>query len=159
MPRSGYGAVDLGAHRSGVALYAYTKGDDEDPTELVWCGLLDNDTLIEEAQVHARLSGSRVDFWVCETPQAYRRRRSTHNGVRALKEALRAIQEENPGEKFLETLPREWKGQVPKVVHNQRVLNALSHVEREKIVHNHNVIDAVGIGLWFCGRIGRKRGG
>ena len=61
-------------------------------------------------------------------------------------------------------LPQEWKGQVPKDVHNARVLKRLSP-EEFKIVETcgvpesllHNVIDSVGIALFHLGRLERRR--
>lgn len=56
--------------------------------------------------------------------------------------------------------PRTWKGTVPKAIHNQRVLAALTDEERARIPkkpqvkkHDHNIVDAVGIGLWKLGRM------
>jgi hypothetical protein len=44
--------------------------------------------------------------------------------------------------------PTQWKGQVPKPVHNRRVLAALTTVERVCVLDDHNVIDAVGLYLY-----------
>ena len=52
-------------------------------------------------------------------------------------------------------LPREWKGQVPKDIHNKRVMSKLNPDEVAIIEaikpasKRHNAIDAVGIGKWF----------
>ena len=63
--------------------------------------------------------------------------------------------------------PRMWKGQVPKPVHNRRVIKQLSASERVVYAHGtkgiapkkvHNVIDAIGIGLWRLGRVRNPRG-
>ena len=56
--------------------------------------------------------------------------------------------------------PRTWKGTVPKDVHNQRVLHALGQFEitllplrlRAK-TYDHNMLDAVGMGLWELRRL------
>lgn len=57
-------------------------------------------------------------------------------------------------------LPVTWKGTVPKKIHNQRVLNALTTEERELLPkrpragdHDHNMLDAVGLGLWHLRRL------
>ena len=61
--------------------------------------------------------------------------------------------------------PHAWKGSVPKDLHNERVLKRLTEDER-KILYAacradgkkvsvsllNNVIDAVGLGLWYLGR-------
>jgi hypothetical protein len=56
--------------------------------------------------------------------------------------------------------PRTWKGTVPKDIHNKRVLAALSKEELALLPKrprakdfDHNLLDAVGIGLWKLGRI------
>lgn len=58
--------------------------------------------------------------------------------------------------------PNIWKGSVPKAVHNERVLRALRPAEVEllprrprskKNPYDHNMVDAVGIGLWKLGRM------
>lgn len=50
--------------------------------------------------------------------------------------------------------PSDWKGQVPKKIHNKRTLAKLGKQEREILGEksDHNVVDAVGIGLWAIGR-------
>jgi hypothetical protein len=55
--------------------------------------------------------------------------------------------------------PRQWKGQVPKEIHNKRILAALSPEEKEAIEECpasllHNVIDSIGVGLFYLGRMG-----
>ena len=52
--------------------------------------------------------------------------------------------------------PREWKGNVPKSIMFKRILAKVREEEYPRIDNpkNHNVIDAVGIGLW---RIKRQK--
>lgn len=57
-------------------------------------------------------------------------------------------------------LPRTWKKQVDKRVHNARVLDRLSAAELALLTalrlpesKRHNVIDAIGLGLWALGRM------
>lgn len=61
---------------------------------------------------------------------------------------------------ILHVFPSEWKGQVPKLVMNDRVLKSLTTDERMRIVKvgakDHNTLDAVGIGLYHFGRINRR---
>jgi hypothetical protein len=62
----------------------------------------------------------------------------------------------------LEVKPATWKGQVKKEVHHARILKALLHeevllltafLEPVAKAKRHNVLDAVGLGLWALGRI------
>ena len=57
-------------------------------------------------------------------------------------------------------MPVTWKGTVPKKIHNQRVIDVLSEKERALLPfrprakdYDHNMLDAVGIGLWKLGRL------
>lgn len=58
--------------------------------------------------------------------------------------------------------PTTWKHSVPKEIHNQRVLAALRDAELDllpkrprskKNSYDHNMLDAVGMGLWKVGRL------
>ncbi len=53
--------------------------------------------------------------------------------------------------------PSEWKGQVPKGIMTARIMSRLTSMERKTIegagAKTHNIIDAVGIGLWKLGRL------
>lgn len=58
--------------------------------------------------------------------------------------------------------PAKWKGQTPKKVHNARVLAAMTPYERAiyeaapcAAGKRHNILDAIGIGLWVAKRLGR----
>jgi len=59
--------------------------------------------------------------------------------------------------------PKHWKGQVPKHIMYKRIMAALSDAELTALTSwlarlpkgsAHNVVDAVGIGLWYHQRIG-----
>lgn len=58
--------------------------------------------------------------------------------------------------------PHEWKGSVPKEIHNQRVLRELGVEELARVAkkprarkhpYDHNMVDGIGLGLWKLGRI------
>lgn len=58
--------------------------------------------------------------------------------------------------------PSEWKGQVPKEIMGRRIVSRLHQVEAERLTFalekipaslQHNLLDAVGIGLAFLGRL------
>lgn len=51
--------------------------------------------------------------------------------------------------------PRTWKGTVPKTIHNDRIVALLTEEEKALMpkrprakTYDHNMLDAVGIGLW-----------
>jgi hypothetical protein len=48
--------------------------------------------------------------------------------------------------------PGQWKGQVPKDIHNRRVLAKLTPAERALVPNDHNAIDATGLLLWALER-------
>jgi hypothetical protein len=67
--------------------------------------------------------------------------------------------------RIVETYPASWKGQVPKEIHHARVLKQLAddetrilapHARRFSKTHphgfDHNLLDAVALGLWFLRR-------
>lgn len=57
-------------------------------------------------------------------------------------------------------VPTTWKGSVPKGIHNERVLRALTPAELARVPRrprartpDHNAVDAIGLGLWKLGRM------
>jgi len=64
-----------------------------------------------------------------------------------------------PGTIITRYLPKEWKGQVPKDIMAPRILGKLSPTELQNLTlpgfktMDHDIIDAVGIGLKHLGRI------
>ena len=59
--------------------------------------------------------------------------------------------------------PRTWKGTTPKAIHHKRVLGALTAEERAILPrrpraknYDHNMLDAVGLGLWQLTRKGER---
>ena len=64
-------------------------------------------------------------------------------------------------QKPVTVFPADWKGNVPKDVMTERIRRALTDEERARIEKcpaslMHNVLDAIGIGLWTLGRINKK---
>ncbi len=100
------------------------------------------------------------DHCVSEFPRIYPGQRSKGDGNSLLSVArdagrLTSAFEEN---QITWVAPRTWKGTVPKAVMAKRILAALSPEERVLVPHLpkttlHNVIDAIGIGLWHLGRL------
>lgn len=60
----------------------------------------------------------------------------------------------------IRVFPHDWKGQTPPEILERRILDLLSPEELRNIKScpaglMHNVTDAIGIGLWHLGRMGR----
>ncbi len=52
-------------------------------------------------------------------------------------------------------LPRRWKGTIPKAIMGERILAKLTPAELARIPSGarHDVIDAIGLGLWYLKRL------
>lgn len=92
-----------------------------------------------------------------ERPQVYPRSKTNPNDLITLAIQVGRIIE-RVGLPTQTVLPREWKGQVPKGVMCRRITQALTPQERALLPglppsKLHNVLDAVGIGLWKKGRL------
>ena len=98
---------------------------------------------------------------VCvEVPVKYATRRSTHKDVDRMLEVVAEIKRAYPRDKFFGVSPFAWKGNTPKEIQAARILSALTKAEHDAITWprkslRHNVVDAIGIGLWRVGRLGR----
>lgn len=140
-------AVDPGEN-AGLAFFA--------GGELVWCALANDDFEIRGAW-------SVPDHMVIEIP-LYSDQTEGKDPQALIKLAIRAGQ-------WLERIkprvtrarrvyPGQWKGSVPKKIHNARVIGRLAPSEFARIPKLpesklHNVIDAIGLGLFALGRMGR----
>jgi hypothetical protein len=105
---------------------------------------------------------------IIERPQVYRASRSKGdpNDLITLAIGVGRMQErlESKGVTVELVLPATWKGQIPKEVHHRRILEVLTATERTRLSASlsgiapsirHNLLDAVGLGLWFLRR-GRR---
>jgi hypothetical protein len=89
---------------------------------------------------------------IIEYPRIYQRSVGDPNDIRDLAYSVGKYSTIFTNTRLVE--PREWKGQVPKKIHNARVLAAMTGEEKARMTYkNHNVIDAIGIGLWFMRRM------
>lgn len=103
---------------------------------------------------------------VCEFPQIYNARTSRADPNDMLKIAALAGGAMAYRSDSVAVTPAEWKGQETKEITERRVRERLSNKELliveqyletlAKRLHN-NVWDAVGIGLWACGRYDKRR--
>jgi len=118
-----------------------------------------------------RSTDTLPDTIVYERPQIYRASKSKGDpndllglvGVGASVAALLATT--NPNLEIQTPTPAEWIGQIPKTTRGsalkspraQRILGRLLASERALVPDQHDVIDAVGLGLHVLGRLGVRR--
>lgn len=154
---SGVLAVDPGKHACGVACFGLDG-------ELSWARYVDD----EEAVRHvASLRDVEYDEAIVELPQVYSLAKSK-GGARGQNDLVDVAFAAGlllgrlglPRERIAEVRPRMWKGQVPKATMVRRIRGRLSDEEATRVMLpapslSHNVFDAVGIGLWRVGRLGR----
>lgn len=159
--------LDPGAKACGVALFkskrlqsawlARTKGDWAEMARAVYFS------------VQARMGPHRLDeisTIVIERPQVYVASRSKGDPNDLITLALIAgrVTGYFPKAAAIDRKPAQWKGQVPKEIQIERTRQKLSPAEKERIEKTpksleHNVLDAIGIGLRHVGRnrVGRKK--
>lgn len=150
-------AVDPGLHACGAAVF-------RDGGELIWCGWPRGQKEGSGPLAWARMSRAVVvdtglyspSCLVLEVPQVYGRgaQKGDPNDLIQLAGVLGAICAEYSYCDMVSYAPREWKGQVPKPIMQKRIEMKLRPEERRLLDgQNHNVWDAVGIGLKYLGRL------
>lgn len=133
--------VDPGVQRSGWAVVSEIDGF------LLACGLTNTPYTVDP----------RVGAIVVEKPQVYRAGKGDPNDLINVAvvtgEWLGIFRDADQ----VTPLPRQWKGQVPKLAHNARTLGKLTSAENRNylacVAHinvsaRHNVIDAIGLAKW-----------
>lgn len=152
-------SIDPGVHLSGIAVF---KGPTLKGSELAYARLIETDPLLI---CHLIFMETNVGEYphevfihtVVEKPQVYRKSPGDRNDLIDLAVAAGMLGGRFKNRKYV--LPREWKGNVPKEIMNDRVLTKLTEDEKSKIEYpkrkslSHNVLDAVGIGLWALKRL------
>ena len=108
------------------------------------------------------IGNRRVDLVIAEWPQVYSGSAADPNALLALAAVSAAIANQFPFAEHRSVLPHEWKGSLDGEVMAKRIEGRLSPEELAAIEPcpasiRHNVLDAVGIGLWHFGRLERKR--
>ncbi len=145
-------AVDPGVKSMGVACFSRDN-------KLLWVELERADSLYE---MLGNVSGYvyKNVHTVVERPQVYRHGPGDPNDLISLALVAGAWGGSADRTGLIEfVLPRQWKGNVPKDIHQPKILASLDPDERQLVEGirpkslRHNVIDAVGIGLWKLGRI------
>lgn len=134
-----------------------------DDGRLMETGILENGSMVEAVRMLERVSSRwRPDASVIEVPQVYPQRVQKGDPNDLIDVAVIA----GIAVAVLSTFcvpqlvrPHKWKGSRPKAVDNQRTLGLLDADELDVLKKSgassskqHNVLDAVGIGLWKEGR-------
>lgn len=158
-------AIDPGIRGCGVALF---QGD-----SLQWASYVKNPetkgngpneckqmafAIISEIGRHA----SWIHRLVMEWPQIYTHGKGDNNDLLALAGVDAALASVACADEIIHYLPRQWKGQLPKDVCNARIEKTLTpeelgHFGKFPQSLRHNVLDAVGIGLFSLGRFGTSK--
>lgn len=101
----------------------------------------------------------RADELVLEVPQVYHQRfqKGDQSDLIEVAGVAGALSSVLAADRHYGYLPRQWKGQVPKEIHNARVLSKLSGSETANIQPcaaslRHNVLDGIGLGLFHLKR-------
>lgn len=153
-------SVDPGTRESGVALWDAVSGRLTHAFLIKAGGWIAMASAVKEAI-------PACDRLVIEIPQIYVRSRSKGdpNDLIKLAACAGAIVGRLPsGVEILCARPADWKGQTPKEVTRSRCLTALSPDEIRSVRLpsakglQHNVWDAVGLGLWYLRRLGLRTG-
>lgn len=146
-------AIDPGKLSSGFAVF---EKDHEHTWRLFDCGFLPNDKLREKVARHSLMVSEKMrvyrqEFW-----------KGDPNDLVDVSIELGRLMQASLDPSPVLLLPQTWKGQTPKDVMRERVTSRLSAPENLKLETRlsaiksnvrHNVYDAVGIGLFFAGRL------
>ncbi len=99
--------------------------------------------------------GTRYGGWdlVIEWPEVYAARKTDPNDLLLLAGVVGAIIGQFDWRTVYSYRPKEWKGQVPKEIHNDRVMKKLpekiiTELDRIPKTYRHNVVDACGLALF-----------
>ena len=146
-------AIDPGVRMCGVALFH--DSDDGDPETRA--GRLYHARWVPVRNLHLFAHDAEL---VVEMPRIYRgsgQQKGDLNDLLDLATVVGYCEGIFHGS-HRRVFPAQWKGQVPKKIMNARVLSRLDDVEKAAIVSvgakDHNILDAIGIGLWALGRLG-----
>ena len=136
--------IDPGTKAMGWALW--------DENKMTLCGLARGKTWTSAVTAMPKL---KVDKLIIEDQQIYRTSRIDAHSLLAVARVVGAAVAYYDFCPHLLVKPREWKGQLTKEICNQRTLARLTEEERSLISAalcppslKHNVLDAIGIGLW-----------
>lgn len=146
-------AIDPGKHASGVAVLSLSG-------RFLWAGMA-----TEKSQIEYKVIAPSL---VIEVPQVYARARSKGNPNDLIDVAFAAGCWSGmwPNAELEVVRPAAWKGNVPKAIHQARVLSAMGDATvplhefalRVKAALRHNVFDAACLAWWKRNKIlGEKK--
>lgn len=95
------------------------------------------------------------DVLVVEMPTVYPDDREKANNLLVLATTVgRYLERWARCPRIVTPRPRDWKGGVPKAIHNSRTVSRLSEIEQFLLANkpDHNMLDAIGLGLWHLKR-------
>lgn len=156
---AGLVAIDLGKRKVGVAVFdelgvlraaqtVYTQRNTQE-----WDPWITADAVQDTVTEYLVALGLTMPFdWVCEWPELREKDRRNHHNITALQQVGIYIERSQPWKERYR--PSEWKRQVAKDLHHQRLKDALDDGEAEIwAALGHDARDAVGIGLFAMGRV------
>ncbi len=101
---------------------------------------------------------------VVENPQIYPEEREDPNRILALARKVGWVECYYQDHKVELFMPKTWKKQVPKKIHNRRTEESLTPLELEILravrclpEKINNVLDAIGLGIWYTKKIGERQ--
>lgn len=163
-------SIDPGVRKLGIAVFAdgllyasaLIKADGTDTGVTAWQRIADK-ARTWRLDHHPPGYFPKDEALVSEYPQVYdaAHQKGGHVGQNDLIELTGVVGYllgviEGPGEKVT-YLPRVWKGTMDKEAMQERILSRLSADERKNAVEQSDVIDAVGVGLFYLGRLQPKK--
>lgn len=93
---------------------------------------------------------------IIEIPEVYAGGKANANNLITLAIRIGGLIEffESRRAKVTKVLPKNWKGNTPKLIFCNRVYEKLYHGHKEKILtfpvsKRHDVLDAIGLGMWY----------
>jgi hypothetical protein len=157
-------SIDPGVYSCAVAAWEAPTSSLETPHGTLYRAALSAPC---EASQTAQAVLEMIEGWGCqqapvcvEVPVKYGTRRSTHKDVERMLEVIATIQRAYSPHLYFAVSPFAWKGNVPKGIQGSRILSALTKAEHDVVCWpknslKHNLVDAIGIGLWRLGRLRR----
>lgn len=146
--------IDPGKRACGVAMWSVDKGQ----STLEWAGLVSqrdaNPIKLARKILDIKNKIGGVFVFYVEDPQLYAHKRTTHRDLGSLKKVISALQSEG-ARPMHKAKPVQWKGNVPKTIHHDRMKKHLRPIELKLVPKDHNVLDAVALGLFALGRTGK----